>query len=63
MNPQFPAQEAFMKYIRSWFESLEIVTSDMSCVHESQCDLILQAIADQEQIGWHLAMHGDISTY
>jgi hypothetical protein len=49
MNPQFPAQEAFMKYIRSWFESLEIVTSDMSCVHESQCDLILQqAIADQE---------------
>jgi hypothetical protein len=52
-----------MKYIRSWLESLETDTPDMSCVHKSQCDLILQANSDQEQIGWHLAMHGYISTY
>jgi hypothetical protein len=35
----------------------------MSSVHDSQHELIKKAIADQEQIGWHMAMRGDLSKH
>jgi hypothetical protein len=35
----------------------------MSSVHDSQCELIQKAIADQEQIGWHMAMRGYLSKH
>jgi hypothetical protein len=35
----------------------------VSSVHESQRELLQKAIADQERIGWHLAMRGYLSNY
>jgi hypothetical protein len=35
----------------------------VSSVHDSQCELIKKAIADQEQIGWHMAMRGYLSKH
>jgi hypothetical protein len=35
----------------------------MSSVHDSQRELIKKAIADQEQIGWHMAMQGYLSKH
>jgi hypothetical protein len=58
------AQEVFTKCIRSWLESLETVTLDnMSSIHDSQHELLQKAIADQEEIGWHLAIRGYLSKY
>jgi hypothetical protein len=63
MNPLCPTQDAFTKCIRSWLKSQETLTLDGSSAPESQCVLISQAIADQEQIGWHLVMCGYMSKY
>jgi hypothetical protein len=60
-NHLCPAQEVFTMCIRSWLESLETSIPDVSSVHESQCEFILKAIADQELICWHLAMRGYLS--
>jgi hypothetical protein len=57
-NHLCPAQEVFTMCIRSWLESWETIILDVSSVSEPQCELILKAIADQEQIGWHLTMRG-----
>jgi hypothetical protein len=35
----------------------------VSSVHDSQRELIQKAIADQEQIGWHMAMRGYLSKH
>jgi hypothetical protein len=35
----------------------------VSSVHDSQRELIKKAIADQEQIGWHMAMRGYLSKH
>ncbi len=51
-----PTQAVFTKFIRSWLESLETIILDVSSVHVSQRELTWNAIADQEQIGWHMAM-------
>jgi hypothetical protein len=60
-NHLCPAQEVFTMCIKSWLESPETIIPDMSSVPEPQCELNLKAIADQEQIGWHLAMKGYLS--
>jgi hypothetical protein len=60
---QCPAQEVFTKCVRSWLESLETIILDVSSVHDSQCELIQKTIADQEQIGWHMAMQGYLSKH
>jgi hypothetical protein len=58
------AQEVFTKCIRSWLKSLETVTlDDVSSIHDSQHELLQKAIADQEEIGWHLAIRGYLSKY
>jgi hypothetical protein len=62
-NNQCPAQEVFMKCVRSWLESLESIIPDVSSVYDSQHELIKKAIADQEQIGWHMAMQGYLSKH
>jgi hypothetical protein len=35
----------------------------VSSVHDSQCELIQKVIADQERIGWHMAMQGYLSEH
>jgi hypothetical protein len=35
----------------------------VSNVHDSQRELLKKAIADQEQIGWHMAMQGYLSKH
>jgi hypothetical protein len=35
----------------------------MSSVHDSQCELFQKVIADQERIGWHMAMQGYLSKH
>jgi hypothetical protein len=35
----------------------------MSSVHESQCELIQKVIAEQDQIGWHMAMRSYLSKH
>jgi hypothetical protein len=62
-NNQCPTQEVFTKCVRSWLESPETIILDVSSVHESQCELIQKAIADQDQIGWHTAMQGYLSKH
>jgi hypothetical protein len=47
----------------SWLESPETIIPDVSSVHDSQCELIKKAIADQEQIGWNMAMRGYLSKH
>ncbi len=55
-NNRCPTQEVFTKCVRSWLKSLETIIPDMSSVHDSQRELTQKAIADQEQIGWHMVM-------
>jgi hypothetical protein len=62
-NNLCPTQEVFTKCIRSWLESPETIILDVSSVHVSQRELIWKAIANQEQIGWHMAMKGYTSKY
>jgi hypothetical protein len=62
-NNLCPTQEVFNMCIRSWLESLETIIPDVRSVHVSQCELTQKAIADQEQIGWHMAMRGYLSKY
>jgi hypothetical protein len=35
----------------------------VSSIHDSQHELLQKAIADQEEIGWHLAIRGYLSKY
>jgi hypothetical protein len=62
-NTQCPIQEVFTKCVRSWLESPETIIPDVSSVHDSQRGLIQKVIADQEQIGWHMAMRGYLSKH
>jgi hypothetical protein len=55
-NNRCPTQDLFTKCVRSWLESLETIILDVSSVHESQRELIQKVIADQDQIGWHMAI-------
>jgi hypothetical protein len=62
-NNQCPTQEVFTKCVRSWLESPETIILDVSSVHDSERELIKKVIADQEQIGWHMAMQGYLSKH
>ena len=56
-----PAQQVFASCIKSWLETLETPMPDVSRIPESQWELLDKALAEQEQIGWHLAMRGYLS--
>jgi hypothetical protein len=62
-NNLCPAQEAFTTCVKSWLESPETLILDVSSVHVTQRELIEKAMADQDRIGWHLAMRGYLSKY
>jgi hypothetical protein len=62
-NNLCPAQEAFTTCVKSWLKSPETLIPDVSSVHVTQRALIEKAMADQDQIGWHLAMRGYLSKY
>jgi hypothetical protein len=49
--------------VKSWLKSPETLIPDVSSVHVTQRELIEKAMADQDQIGWHLAMRGYLSKY
>jgi hypothetical protein len=51
-------QQLFVWCIRSWLVSLETPKLDVSLVPGVQHDLVIKALEEQEQIGWHLAMQG-----
>jgi hypothetical protein len=62
-NNLCPAQEAFTTCVKSWLKSPETLIPDASSVHVTQHELIEKAMADQDQIRWHLAMRGYLSKY
>ena len=51
----------FASCIKSWLETLETPMPDVSRIPESQWELLDKALAEQKQIGWHLAMQGYLS--
>ena len=62
-NRTCTAQQLFVWCIRSWLVSPETPKPDVSLVPEAQRDLVIQALEEQERIGWHLAMRGYLSRH
>ncbi len=51
------------KTMDSQGQATETIKPDMGSAHVSQRELLRKAIADQERIGWHLAMPGYLSKH
>jgi hypothetical protein len=49
--------------MKSWLETLETPMPDVSRIPDSMRELIDKALAEQEQIRWHIAMHGYLNRY
>jgi hypothetical protein len=55
VQPLCPVQWLFASCIKSWLETLETSTLDVSRIPDSVRELVNKALEEQEQIGWHLA--------
>jgi len=60
-NDLCPVQRVFASCIKSWLESPETPSPDVSRVPDSQRELLDKALNEQESIGWHLCMRGYLS--
>ena len=60
-NNLCPAQEAFTTRAKSWLESPETLVPGVSSARATQRELIEKAMADQDRVGWRLAMRGCLS--
>ena len=62
-NELCPVQQVFALCVQSWLKTPETPMPDVSRIPDSQWELLNWALADQEQIGWHLLMRGYISCH
>jgi len=63
-NNLCPVQHVFAKCVRAWLESPETLPKpDVSSVPESQRDLLIKVLEDQERIGWRFGMQGYLSRH
>jgi hypothetical protein len=62
-NPLCPVQQLFASCIKFWLETPETPMLDVSRIPDSVRDLVDNALAEQEQIGWHLTMCRYLSQY
>ena len=55
-NELCPVQRVFASCVQSWLKTPETPTPDVSRIPDSQWEILDQALANQEWIGWHLVM-------
>ena len=63
LNDLCPVQQVFASCVKSWLETPETSMPDVSRIPHSQWELLDQALAEQDRIGWHLAMWGYLSCH
>jgi hypothetical protein len=62
-NKLCPIQQVFTSCVKSWLETLETSMLNVCRIPDSQWALLEKAMAEQDQIGWHLAMWGYLSQH